>query len=200
MKLTGVQPLSGDKYRLSFDGAETLIVSADIAVGLIGGERGVSDEEYAEWRAAADSLHCRERAMRILSATPMSERGLYDRLVEKGEPERAAAETVAWLVSIGFLNDETYAAMLVRHCAAKGYGARRVRDELYRRKVPREVWDAAMDEMPQQDETIDRLLRSKLRSAEPDRAELKRATDALARRGFSWEEIRAALERLRDEE
>ena len=94
------------------------------------------------------------------------------------------------------LDDGEYAAMLVRHYAAKGFGVRRIRDELHRRKIPRELWDEALSELPEQDNTVDKLLRARLRSAEPDRVELKRATDALMRRGFTWDEIRQAVERL----
>ena len=36
------------------------------------------------------------------------------------------------------------ARMVVRHYAAKGYGPRKIRDELYRRGVPREFWEDAM--------------------------------------------------------
>ena len=80
--------------------------------------------------------------------------------------------------------------------AAKGYGPRRIRDELYRRRIPRELWDEALSGLPEQDGTIDKLLRARLRSENPDRAELKRAADALLRRGFSWDEIKEAVERL----
>ena len=53
----------------------------------------------------------------------------------------------------------------------------------------------ALEEMPEQDDKIDRLLRTKLRSNEPDRAEIKKATDFLLRRGFGWDEIKSALAR-----
>ena len=143
----------------------------------------------------------KDRALRLLGARPFGERELYDRLVEKGESEQNAAAAVAWLVELRLLDDGEYAAMLVRHYAAKGYGARRIRDELNRRKIPRELWDAAMEELPEEDDTLDKLLRSRLRGADADdRAALKRATDALARRGFGWDEIKAAVERYRAEE
>ena len=138
----------------------------------------------------------KDRALKLLGARPFGERELYDRLVEKGETEQNAAATVAWLVELRLLDDGEYAAMVVRHCAAKGFGPRRVRDELYRRKIPRELWDEALDGLPEQDGTIDKLLRARLRSDAPDRAELKRATDALLRRGFGWDEIKEAVERL----
>ena len=46
---------------------------------------------------------------------------------------------------MGFLNDALYAEQVVRHYSAKGYGLRKLRDELYRRGVPRELWDEALE-------------------------------------------------------
>ena len=145
----------------------------------------------------ADALSkTKDRALKLLGKRAFGERELYDRLVEKGETEQNAAAVIAWLLELRLLDDGEYAAMLVRHYAAKGYGLRRIRDELHRRKIPRELWDEALSSLPEQDDTIDKLLRARLRSDEPDRAELNRATDALLRRGFSWDEIRQAVERL----
>ena len=89
---------------------------------------------------------------------------------------------------------------MVRHYSAKGYGVRKLRDELYRRGVPRELWEDALAELEPDTSGIDRLLAQKLRGAEPTRENLKRASDYLARRGFGWEEISAAIERYRDGE
>ena len=138
----------------------------------------------------------KDRALKLLGMRAFGERELYERLLQKGETEQNAATTIAWLLELRLLDDGEYAAMLVRHYAAKGFGPRRIRDELYRRKIPRELWDEALSEIPEQDDTIDKLLRARLRSDEPDRAELKRATDALLRRGFGWDEIKEAVERL----
>ena len=163
--------------------------------------RELSEAELDSLRASAALSRTRERAMRIISARAMSERELYDRLVEKGESERNAAAAVAWLQNLHFLNDADYAAGLVRHYAAKGYGPRRVRDELYRHKIPRELWDTALEELPEPERAVDRLLRAKLRGADiEDRAAMKKATDALLRRGYGWEEICSAVERCRSEQ
>ncbi|MBQ9413393.1 MAG: regulatory protein RecX [Oscillospiraceae bacterium] len=187
-----------ERYAVTLAGGETLSVPFSVAAdhSLYAG-RELTEEELALVRAEAALARTKERALRILGARPLSEGELYDRLVSKGESERNAAAAVAWLVELRFLNDTEYASMLVRHCAGKGYGPRRIREELYRRKVPREKWDEALEELPEQDRTVDRLLRARLKSAEPDRTELKKATDALLRRGFSWEEVRAAVERYR---
>lgn len=136
------------------------------------------------------------RALRILERRDVSRKELISKLTEKGE-SITDAETVAdWLVDLGVIDDARYAAMLVRHYAAKGYGKARIQNELYRHGIEKELWDGAMEHYPDQEEAIDRLLRSKLRSDTPDRAELKKATDALLRRGFSWAEIHAAKDRV----
>ena len=93
------------------------------------------------------------------------------------------------------LDDAQYAAMCVRHYAAKGYGPGKIRNELYRRGIARELWDEALEELPEQDDRIDALLRRKLKSDTPDRAELRKAADYLYRRGFGRDEIHAALAR-----
>ena len=58
--------------------------------------------------------------------------------------------------------------------------------------------DDALQELPEQDEQIDALLRRRLRSDTPDRDELRRASDYLYRRGFGRDEIRAAIARYQD--
>ena len=75
----------------------------------------------------------------------MSRREL-ERKLESWEaaPEEAAA-ICGRLEELGFLNDASYAEQVVRHYSAKGYGLRKLRDELYRRGVPRELWDEALD-------------------------------------------------------
>jgi regulatory protein len=96
------------------------------------------------------------------------------------------------------MDDEEYAGMVVRHYAAKGYGAGRIRQELNRRGLDRELWDEALTQLPEDTDTIDRLLAAKLRGRElTDKAQRDKAANALFRRGFSWQEIRAAMERYR---
>ena len=62
----------------------------------------------------------------------------------------------------------------------------------------RRLWDDALQELPEQDDQIDTLLRRRLRSDTPDRDELRRASDYLYRRGFGRDEIRAAIARYQD--
>ena len=136
----------------------------------------------------------RDRALELVSRRPLSAKELRDKLLKKGEDEDAADYCVAWLTERGFLNDESYAAAVARHYAAKGYGPGRVRSELSRRGVQRELWDEAIDAMPQPDGKLDKFIAARLKDPE-DREQVRKVSAALYRRGYSWEEIRAALRR-----
>lgn len=141
----------------------------------------------------------KQRALKLLDRRDYSRAELLQKLKEKGVRETDAEAALDRLCELGFVDDARYAPIVVRHYAAKGYGRQRVLQELQRRGIPRELWDAAMAEMPEQDDTVDRLLRSRLKSQEPDRAELKRASDFLIRKGYGWDEIKAAVERYQSE-
>lgn len=134
------------------------------------------------------------RALKILERRDVSRKMLFDKLTEKGVADADAEEVADWLCGLGVVNDERFAGLVVRHYAAKGYGERRIREELYRRGIDRELWDAALEELTGSDERLDRLLGAKLRGdASPEN--LQRTQNYLLRRGYSWEDVREATER-----
>ena len=127
---------------------------------------------------------------------PHSEKELRQKLAEKGCSPDDVDTVTALCIDYGFVNDEEYAGSIARHYAAMGYGPGRVRTELNRRGVPKELWEDALAQLGGQDDTIDRLLAAKLRGKDPaDRRERDKAAAALFRRGYSWDDIRAALRR-----
>ncbi len=139
----------------------------------------------------------KNKALRMLDRRDYSRAELTKKLTEKGETQQDAEAVVARLAELGVVDDRRYAALVVRQYAGKGYGEKRVRMELLRRGVPRELIDEALQQMPKQEDALDALLRRRL-GERFDRADVKRATDALARKGYGWDEIDAALRRLRD--
>ena len=195
-----------------------------VSLGLYAGKE-LSGAEGEALMAAGERSRLMERAVGLLAQRPMSRKELldklctpprqkrgkypYDKLDEVPDPVllearrealRGRAEEVAGrLEELGLLNDGEYARTVVRHYAAKGYGPRKLRDELYRRGVPRELWEEAMGEREPDGDQVVELARQKLRGAEPTRENLKKASDYLARRGYGWEEISSALDRIREE-
>jgi len=143
-------------------------------------------------KRAAGISNTRTAAAELIGRRAMSRRDLEQKLRAKGASEADARYAAEWLESIGAIDDADYAASLVRHYGNLGYGAAYVRQKLYEKGVPRELWDAALDALPEPAEHIGRYLESKLCGCAPDEKEKKRLTDALLRRGFSWNEIRDA--------
>ena len=141
----------------------------------------------------------RAAAARLASGRMMSRKELTERLDRKGIAPDTAAEAVDWLESLGAVDDAAYAGAVARHYAAGGYGPGRVRQELQKRGIPRELWDSALAQLPDSAAAIDKFLQSKLKGRTPDRTTLKKLSDALLRRGFSWNDIRPALNRLGEE-
>lgn len=134
-------------------------------------------------------------ALELLSRRPLSAKELNDKLIQKGADPKSAAACVRWLLDQRLLDDESYAAAVARHYAARGYGPGRIRQELSRRGVPRDYWDEALGQRPDNTEKIDKLIAARLH--DPDnRDEVRKVTAALFRRGFGWDEIRAALARF----
>lgn len=198
--LTELKQTGPERFLARFDNGEEVRTTLNIVsdLSLFSGKT-VSDEEFTEILDASSLSLCKQRALHIIGARPMSCKELRDRLKEKGESAENAERTVDWMTELRLLDDEQYAAMCVRHYAAKGYGSGRIQSELFRRGVPREYWADALQELPEQTDQIDRLLQKKLRMEHPDRDDLRRAADYLYRRGFRRDEINAAIARWKDE-
>lgn len=159
----------------------------------------LSPQLVVQLQAAGQRSESRVKAARLASGRMMSRKELTSKLSRKGIDPDTAEETADWLESLGAVDDVAYAGVIARHYAASGYGPGRVRQELQKRGVSRELWDDALSQLPDSADAIDRFLQKKLSGRTPDRALLKKLSDALLRRGFSWSDIRPALNRLGEE-
>lgn len=159
----------------------------------------LSPQLVVQLQAAGQRSESRVKAARLASGRMMSRKELTGKLSRKGIDPDTAEETADWLESLGAVDDVAYAGVIARHYAASGYGPGRVRQELQKRGVSRELWDDALSQLPDSADAIDRFLQKKLSGRTPDRALLKKLSDALLRRGFSWSDIRPALNRLGEE-
>ena len=163
--------------------------------GLRSGD-ALEEETLKRLKEAAGVSNVKAAAAELIGKRAMSRAALEKKLKEKGASEGEARYAAEWLEAIGAIDDADYGALLAQHCARQGYGARRVREKLREKGVPRELWEEALDALPDPAERIDRFLESKLRGRTLDAKEKKRLSDALLRRGYSWEDVRAAWRRL----
>ncbi|WP_297710089.1 regulatory protein RecX [Dysosmobacter sp.] len=178
------------------DGACLRITEQELLdFGLRSGDE-LDDKTLQKLKEAAGVSNVKATAADLVGKRAMSRRDLERKLQDRGASETEARYAAEWMEAIGAINDADYAAVLARHCADLGYGPQRVREKLYEKGVPRELWDDALDTLPDSAGQIDAFLERKLRGRVPDQREKKRLCDALLRRGFSWGDIRAAWSRL----
>ena len=196
MVVTAIKESSPGRFRVEFDSGETLsstleaVTDARLYVGM-----ELDEDAFETLRRSSSKTLERQKALEVLSRRPYSRRELKDKLLRRGTDEQDAEDCVAWLAERGFLDDGEYAGAVARHYSAKGYGAGRVKSELRRRGIGRELSEQTLSDLPENTEKLDAFIARRL-SDPKDRDSVRKIGAALFRRGFSWEEIRAALRRF----
>ncbi len=155
----------------------------------------LEDEEVNRLREAAGKMSAKMRAVRIVSATSVSRNDLEQRLVRKGEDPDQAREAVEWMEQLHLVDDRATAEQVVRSCIYKGYGVQRAKQALYEKRIPRQFWEEALAGYPDQQDRIREFLQNRLKDS-ADEKQVKRAVDALLRRGHSYGQIRKALSEI----
>ena len=189
------QRVQGRWLAMLEDGSILRVGQQEIADFALYAVRELTEEEAAALTAGLRSRQMRERALELLSRKPQSRRELTRKLNEWGAGPEEADAVCDRMEELGYLNEAAYAARIVEVYSARGFGEKKLRDELYRRGVPREEWDEALARVEDSTQAIDDFLQKKLTGWTGDRKQLQKVTAALARRGFSWSDIRDALAR-----
>ena len=189
-------PDRSGRYTLEFeDGSKLRLYRQTVEdFGLYTGLE-LTSEQHTRLLAAASEMSAKMRAVRIVSASNVSKKDLQTRLVRKGEDPKQAEKAVGWLSELHLIDDSATAETIVRSCIAKGYGRARAKQVLYEKRIPRELWEGALEDYPDQSEKITDFLRARLGNCQDPKAQ-KRAIDALLRRGHSYSAIRQALQSL----
>lgn len=189
-------PDRAGRYWVTFsDGSKLALYRQSVEdFGLYAGKE-LSDDELTALKENAGKVSARMRAVRIVSATSVSKKDLESRLIQKGENPGQAKQAVAWLEDLNLVDDRRTAESVVYSCIAKGYGLQRAKQALFEKKIPKEFWDEVLTDYPDQMEKILSFLRSRL-SDPSDQKQIKKAVDALLRRGHSYGAVREALQQL----
>ena len=199
IELVSSQPDRAGRYKVLFsDGTTMRLYRKTVEDFTIYSGREMEPAEFSALQKAAGEMSAKMRAVRIVSASGVSKADLERRLVQKGEAKQDAAQAVAWLEDLDLLDDSKIAQQGVQKCIAKGYGLSRAKQALYEKRVPKEYWDDALADYPDQTERIMDFLQTRL-GDDRDEKQLRRAMDALLRRGHSYQEIRRALNRISED-
>ena len=155
----------------------------------------LTEQDFDSLQTAAGQMSAKMRAVRIVSASSVSKKDLEQRLIRKGEDPGQAKEAVQWMEDLHLVNDRNTAEQIVHSCICKGYGLQRAKQALYEKRIPKQYWEEALTDYPDQWEKIESFLRSRLDETS-DEKQKKKAIDALLRRGHSYSVIRQVLNEL----
>ncbi len=210
LKIIEITPEKGKLNRIVLENGEELFVHTDLLLSehLTAGTV-ISPEKREEIACAAARHRSYEYALYCLERRAYSYRELYRKLMSVKHPveETAVLETLEKLMRLGLLDDQRYAQSLARtYIEQRHYGAKRAAYEMLQKGLSQE--DIADALAPYADdgriaEQLSELLRKKyaryLCDAD-DRRAIAKVTASLVRRGFSYRDIRFALEDYFSEE
>lgn len=203
MVVTGIEKTRRGRYALMVDGEFLFSVHQDtfltsrLARGL-----EMSPQELEVLREADERYSAVQSALDVLSRSAQSTGMLRDKLL-RHYGEKAAEAALGRMAELGLLDDLDYARRLSRDMVnLRGWSLRRVRQGLLQRKLDRETVDEALRQFEDEDETgpIIKIILKKYRDKIFDAGSLRKTIAALQRRGFGYDDIRAALRRIQEEE
>ena len=189
-------PDRAGRYRVTFgDGTRLGLYRQTVEdFGLYAGME-LDDGQMEDLLTAASQMSAKMRAVRIVAASSVSRRDLEQRLVRKGEDPSQAKAAVQWMEDLHLLDDRKTAEQVVHACVSKGYGLARAKQALYEKRIPKDLWEEALEDYPDMTERMTDFLRSRLDETS-DQKQIKRAVDSLLRKGHDYAAIRSALNAL----
>jgi regulatory protein len=162
--------------------------------------KSLSEAEQA--KRAADPLEARKKAMDYLARREYGRTELSAKLVSAGFDESTALSAVERLTSEGLQDDRRFVDNFIQSRVLKGKGPVRIRLELGQRGLHETLIDEVLDERDEDWRSLARTIRQ--RKFGPDRPrdfrEKARQMRFLQYRGFTHDQIHAALEAVRDHE
>lgn len=157
----------------------------------------LSEEEADRLIYENDLRRARERALYLMESRDHSYRELFDKL-EKNYSEDICFEVCNRLAEIGVINDRRYAEKLCRQLfEVKKLGRYRVKQEMRLKGLGSEIIEEAMENFSEEDEPFERLeklVEQKYERYLTDRKGVEKVRNALARKGYSFGEIKEVLD------
>lgn len=203
MTVTEITKTKKGRYSLFMDGEFVFSVHRDsffktkLNVG-----NTLTVEELEQLRLEDELLSAKDTAMGILSRAAQSS-GMLRQKLARYYGEEAVEGAVTRMAQLGLLDDTDYATRYAADAVKlRGYSLSRLRQELRRRALPPQAIEAALAQFEEGDESnpIIALVLKKYRSKIFDADGLRKTILALQRRGFSYSDIKTALDRIEEEE
>ena len=179
----------GKPQRFSFH----LLVEQYAALGVQAGT--VSEEQAHALLDAGRLCGAIRRGIAMLGYADQSARRLAYKLTAKGVDRETAAAAVAYLAAKGYIHEDSTAALRAEQGLRKGWGERRIREDLCAHGFSREAVEEAMESLSDVDwaEACAAVLRKRYGEIPAERSQRQKLIAAMMRLGFEAEDIRTAM-------
>ena len=158
----------------------------------------INEDELTELLDSVSFRRAYNKGLDLLSRRPYGVKELIKKLCEKGHEKDASQKACDRLLELGLLNDEEYSRILANDLLnRKNYSTKRIKQELSFRGISREIIENTIDGLDNDVENrIILVIKKKYINKLNDEKGRKRAVDGLLRLGFSYSEIKSALNQV----
>ncbi len=194
MIITAINPLKKGLSALYIDGEFAFKLDSEVLISNrfdVG--RDITDEELHEVVLQSDNKRCKDKALWLISFRDYSKKELIQKL-KKDYSEEAVLYCVSRLEELSLINDESYATRLshdlvnIKHLSMRG-----VKEKLREKGIDKDLIDEILSSLDiDEREQIRIIIEKKYRNLSDEKTR-RRCVSALQRMGFSYSDIKSAL-------
>ncbi|MBE6781255.1 MAG: regulatory protein RecX [Ruminococcaceae bacterium] len=148
----------------------------------------------------SDYKRAKSRALWYLSRADHTEKGLAEKLQTAGFAQKAVENAVERMKELGLIDDVKYALRLCQSLGQNGTSQREIYFKLIKKGVPGDLAKQVLSEEEKEEyEKILYLLKTKYSLKLNSKEEIEKTVNSLARKGFSFSDIKEALRQYNEE-
>lgn len=196
MNITKIEKYKGNTYEVEFDDGEKDYLNIEIITDYhLKAPMSLPESAWEQVLYSNQLRTAKERALYLLDYKDYSYTELFKKL-EQNYPTQVCFDTMARLVEIGVINDKRYAVNMARRLVeVKGFGYYRCVREMRLKGLDNEFIEEAL--APYRENAVERLkelVEEKYAHKIRDKKSLDKVKNALVRLGYSFSQVKEALE------
>lgn len=200
MIITDVRPQKKSMVAIYLDGKFASNIDRETFL-LSGYKLGsyIEDEDYFKLVRESNDRRAKEKALYLIEHRDHSSKELFDKIRKTTDAESAKA-AVKKMQEVGLVDDANFARKYARDLFyRKKYAPKRVEYELLKKGINKDIIQIVIEEIDVDSrEQIMQLLLGKYKNCLGDEKKLKRTIASLQRLGHNWDDIKSALNEIRE--
>ena len=192
----------GSKIHLLLDDEYKITTDVEFwALNFIVDGTDITDEE---WEALVDKINYRKafnKCADLLSRRDHSVKELRDKLLRTVD-EASADKAIEKYAEMGYLDDEKFAKSLAEHLyTVKNYSDSHVKQELFKRGISRDIVNEIVDNSENDSvQSVITIINKKYLNKLNIEGGKEKVIAAMMRKGFSYSDIKSALDEIENDE